>query len=283
MRASWRSRCSARQDDSGSCRLGCRAITDRFDFLRALEELVYDPEVEGRTLERSQLHRILATETSIFGEEHHLLADDESLTNVLRRHLGYLGRDELAAQPVTDADGRTRSSTSCSESRSRNRRTDRASCRRTRSAECEDQPRGGCADPGLRHCCGGDRSSTLSERIGTSRSPPVISLMLFSTRPISEAVLPRWSTIGIVRTSASGPGPGDRLVAHDAVDVQAVGLRADPALHGRTQSRTHAVRQRSRSVGLPSTVSCSGRLATSNCSTRSRTPSGCNRALTRRC
>jgi hypothetical protein len=85
-----------------------RSITDRLDFLRALEELVFEPEVKKRTLERSQLHRMLATETWVFAEEFHLVADDESLTNVLRRHLGILGRDALAATPVTDEEGRTR-------------------------------------------------------------------------------------------------------------------------------------------------------------------------------
>jgi hypothetical protein len=85
-----------------------RSITDRLDFLRGLEEMVFDPEVRGRTLERSQLHRMLANETWLFGEEFHLVADDESLTNVLRRHLRILERDEMAARPVTDAEGRTR-------------------------------------------------------------------------------------------------------------------------------------------------------------------------------
>jgi hypothetical protein len=51
---------------------------------------------------------MLATETWVFAEEFHLVADDESLTNVLRRHLAILGRDELAAEAVTDEDGRTR-------------------------------------------------------------------------------------------------------------------------------------------------------------------------------
>jgi hypothetical protein len=44
----------------------------------------------------------------VFGEEYHRVADDESLTNVLRRHLAYLERDELAAEKVTDEHGRTR-------------------------------------------------------------------------------------------------------------------------------------------------------------------------------
>lgn len=85
-----------------------RSITDRLDFLRALEEMVFEPAVKGRVLERTQLHRMLATETWVFGEEYHLVADDESLTNVLRRHLRYLERCELAPAPVTDEQGRTR-------------------------------------------------------------------------------------------------------------------------------------------------------------------------------
>lgn len=85
-----------------------RSITDRLDFLRALHEIIYEREIQARVLERSQLHRILATETWVFGEEYHLVADDESLTNVLRRHLRYLEREELAAEDVTDEHGRTR-------------------------------------------------------------------------------------------------------------------------------------------------------------------------------
>jgi hypothetical protein len=85
-----------------------RSITDRLDFIRALEEMVFEPEVKGRVLERTQLHRMLATETWLFGEEYHLVADDESLTNVLRRHLEALGRAQLAPEPVTDESGRTR-------------------------------------------------------------------------------------------------------------------------------------------------------------------------------
>ena len=85
-----------------------RSITDRLDFLRALHEIIYERDVQARLLERSQLHRILATETWLFGEEYHLVADDESLTNVLRRHLRCLDRDEMAAENVTDEHGRTR-------------------------------------------------------------------------------------------------------------------------------------------------------------------------------
>lgn len=88
-----------------------RSITSRLDFLKALEEMVLDPELKGKVLERKQLHRILANETWIFGEEYALAADDESLRTALKRHIEILGRDELApetlAEPVEDPSGRT--------------------------------------------------------------------------------------------------------------------------------------------------------------------------------
>jgi hypothetical protein len=84
-----------------------KAVTDRLDFLKALQILIFDPKSKKQLLERSQLHRILAQETWIFGEEFNLLNDDEDLTSVLRSHLKLLGKDrtELSPNPVFDADG----------------------------------------------------------------------------------------------------------------------------------------------------------------------------------
>ncbi|BDV34119.1 hypothetical protein [Methylocystis iwaonis] len=87
-----------------------KAVTDRLDFLKALQILVFDPKSKRQLLERSQLHRILAQETWIFGEQFNLMNDDEDLTSVLRAHLRILGkdRDNLApVEPVVDADGNT--------------------------------------------------------------------------------------------------------------------------------------------------------------------------------
>jgi hypothetical protein len=87
-----------------------RSITNRLDFLQALEALVLDPEHKDRVLERSQLHRILANETWVFGEEYALAVDDQSLKEALRRHIKILGREELApeelAEPIKDPSGR---------------------------------------------------------------------------------------------------------------------------------------------------------------------------------
>lgn len=82
-----------------------RQVTDRLDFLRGLEVLVFEPEVRKKLKERAELHRILAAETWIFGEEYALTADDESLTTVLKRHIAMLDRSELAPEPVKRLDG----------------------------------------------------------------------------------------------------------------------------------------------------------------------------------
>lgn len=84
-----------------------KEITDRLEFLKGLEELVLG-DGSKHVKERSQLHRILAGETWVFGEEYALAADDNSLTTVLKKHLEYLGRSELAEDvsgEVLDAEG----------------------------------------------------------------------------------------------------------------------------------------------------------------------------------
>lgn len=58
-------------------------------------------------MERSQLHRILADHTWIFGEGFNLSVDDESLTAVLRKHLKLLGKDRAELAPVVRLDGST--------------------------------------------------------------------------------------------------------------------------------------------------------------------------------
>lgn len=86
-----------------------KAVTDRLEFLRALQILVFDPESKKQLLERSQLHRIIAQETWVFGEQFNLSNDDQDLTAVLKAHLDLLGkdRDQLApSEPVLDADGK---------------------------------------------------------------------------------------------------------------------------------------------------------------------------------
>ncbi|MCZ7590540.1 MAG: ATP-binding protein [Gaiella sp.] len=84
-----------------------KQVTNRLDWLHGLEALVFEPELRGVVKERTQLHRMVASETWIFGEEYALTADDESLTTVLKRHVKLLGRDDLAPEPVLRTDGST--------------------------------------------------------------------------------------------------------------------------------------------------------------------------------
>lgn len=77
-----------------------KAIANRLEFLHGLDELVLTPDVAKHVKERSQLHRILANETWVFGEEFALAVDDESLTKVLQAHVAILGREELAPEEV---------------------------------------------------------------------------------------------------------------------------------------------------------------------------------------
>jgi hypothetical protein len=80
----------------GAIITAARVVADRLDFLNGLDVMLFDPAHKGALLERRQLHRMLAQEPWIFGDEWALAVDDESLTSVLRKHLKLLGREELA-------------------------------------------------------------------------------------------------------------------------------------------------------------------------------------------
>jgi hypothetical protein len=86
---------------------GARIVADRIAFLHGLNALLFDRESRRQTLERRQLHRILAAETWIFGEEYALSGDDDRLLVVLRKHLGLLDLDTALAgtDPITRYDG----------------------------------------------------------------------------------------------------------------------------------------------------------------------------------
>ena len=72
-----------------------RTIANRLKFLEAMKLLVFDLESKRQLKERSELHKILANETWLFGEEYALTANDQSLDTVLNKHLEKLGRDRL--------------------------------------------------------------------------------------------------------------------------------------------------------------------------------------------
>jgi hypothetical protein len=80
-------------------------VADRLDFLAALRLMTFDPETAGKVRERAELHKILLRELWVFGDEFHLMVSDQSLDEVLRRHLDHLGRSLVGPQPVRRDDG----------------------------------------------------------------------------------------------------------------------------------------------------------------------------------
>lgn len=83
-----------------------KLITDRLKFVAGLSDLIFDTHTKRTLLERKQLHRLLAENTWFFGEEFNLSADDEGLTQVLRKHCELQKRDLIIDRPVRTSDGR---------------------------------------------------------------------------------------------------------------------------------------------------------------------------------
>ena len=82
-----------------------KIVTDRLDFLRGLEILVFEEESRDQIKERSQLHRIVAEHTWIFGEEFNLTSDDKSLTDVLKKHIQMGSVNIVIDEPVVRENG----------------------------------------------------------------------------------------------------------------------------------------------------------------------------------
>lgn len=84
-----------------------RLVADRLKFIHGVEALLFDTESRSLLKERSQLHRMIAdNNTWIFGEEFNLTVDDQSLTEVLRKHRKLIGEDIVIDQPVKRIDGK---------------------------------------------------------------------------------------------------------------------------------------------------------------------------------
>lgn len=77
-----------------------KTVADRLKFIAALESIVFDPETKGRLKERTQLHKILAENTWIFGEEYNLWVSDKDLRRVLEKHRDHLDPDISIDEPV---------------------------------------------------------------------------------------------------------------------------------------------------------------------------------------
>jgi hypothetical protein len=84
-----------------------KLVANRLDFLRGLEVLLFEKESKQQLLERDQLHQVLARETWIFGEEFHLTSNEDTLNEVLTKHLEKLGKRCDDESLVTREDGST--------------------------------------------------------------------------------------------------------------------------------------------------------------------------------
>lgn len=77
-----------------------KIVSDRLDFLVALEAILFDAGPKARLKERAQLHKIVAKNAWIFGEEYNISVNDRSLTEVLKQHKKLLGEDAIIESPV---------------------------------------------------------------------------------------------------------------------------------------------------------------------------------------
>ncbi|MDP4025732.1 ATP-binding protein [Methylobacterium sp. NEAU 140] len=75
-------------------------VADRLKFLAGIEAILFAPDLKPHLKERSQLHRIVAENTWLFGEEFNLMVDDRSLTECLRQHAKSLKKKLVIDAPV---------------------------------------------------------------------------------------------------------------------------------------------------------------------------------------
>jgi hypothetical protein len=75
-------------------------VADRLKFLQGLGIILFEYEAKERLKERTQLHKILESNTWIFGEEFNLWASDRDLTTVLKAHKDKLDPELVIDEPV---------------------------------------------------------------------------------------------------------------------------------------------------------------------------------------
>jgi len=69
-------------------------INDRFKVLEAFRLFIGDSELNSKVKERAQLHKFLVDNLWIFGDHYLYGTDDQSLKNILIKHIDILGRDK---------------------------------------------------------------------------------------------------------------------------------------------------------------------------------------------
>jgi len=81
------------------------SVTNRLEFLRALELMVFEPEAQHLVKEREHLHKILESELWVFGEQYNQMLSERGLTAALDRHLEVLGEGRSDKDAVRRLDG----------------------------------------------------------------------------------------------------------------------------------------------------------------------------------
>jgi hypothetical protein len=71
-------------------------VNQRLDTIQAFHHVLLNADWKAKSLERTQLHRLLRHELWLLGEAFEIATDDDGLREVLRKHLAILGRPELA-------------------------------------------------------------------------------------------------------------------------------------------------------------------------------------------
>jgi hypothetical protein len=83
-----------------------KMVAQRLEFLTALEAMLFDTDLKKNFKERSQLHKILAENTWVFGEQFALTVSDKSLTEVLEKHREKIGAKTKKNAKVVRLDGK---------------------------------------------------------------------------------------------------------------------------------------------------------------------------------
>ncbi|THA08096.1 ATP-binding protein [Rodentibacter pneumotropicus] len=87
-----------------------KIVADRLNFLKGLENLLFDKENKKALLERDQLHKILENETWVFMEDFNFSGSENTLNDVLKihaTHLDYYDEESFDTEkPVFLSDGK---------------------------------------------------------------------------------------------------------------------------------------------------------------------------------